>query len=159
MIKVVRGNLIQLSYEGQFDVIVHGCNCFNTMGSGFALDVKKHFEPAYLADQATALGDRGKLGTYSHAFISNFGDADPFLVINAYTQYRYGRGVVHFDYDAFESILRTLSTNFNTQRFGLPRIGSGLAGGDEEQIESLIRQYLSDRDVTIVDWDGSSFAP
>ena len=34
---IVKGDLIKSAKEGQFDVIIHGCNCFNTMGAGIAL--------------------------------------------------------------------------------------------------------------------------
>jgi O-acetyl-ADP-ribose deacetylase (regulator of RNase III) len=30
--KVIKGDLIQLAKDGKFDLIVHGCNCFCTMG-------------------------------------------------------------------------------------------------------------------------------
>ena len=29
---VVHGDLFKLAEQGEFDIIVHGCNCFNTMG-------------------------------------------------------------------------------------------------------------------------------
>jgi len=32
MLKHATGNLIDMAEQGQFDVIVHGCNCLNTMG-------------------------------------------------------------------------------------------------------------------------------
>ena len=38
---IVKGCLIELAVEGNFDVIVHGCNCFNTMGAGIAKQIKK----------------------------------------------------------------------------------------------------------------------
>ena len=31
--KEVFGDLIELALVGKFDVIVHGCNCFSTMGN------------------------------------------------------------------------------------------------------------------------------
>jgi len=32
--KTIQGNLIHLAQDGEFDLIVHGCNCFCTMGAG-----------------------------------------------------------------------------------------------------------------------------
>lgn len=157
MFKIVSGNLIQLAYEGHFDVIVHGCNCFNTMGSGIASDIKRHFPTAYEADQRTLKGDRNKLGTYTYEIIPQFGKAENLFVVNAYTQYHYGKGGPHFDYDAFDRVLMTLEHNFPNLRFGFPRIGSGLAGGDQDRIEAQIREGLIGKYVTIVDWDGTHF--
>jgi hypothetical protein len=30
MLKRAKGNLIDMAEQGEFDVIVHGCNCLNT---------------------------------------------------------------------------------------------------------------------------------
>jgi O-acetyl-ADP-ribose deacetylase (regulator of RNase III) len=40
--KTVVGDLIQLALNGEFDVIIHGCNCQCVMGKGIALSVKKY---------------------------------------------------------------------------------------------------------------------
>jgi len=32
--KAIKHNLIHLAHNGEFDLIVHGCNCFCTMGAG-----------------------------------------------------------------------------------------------------------------------------
>ena len=32
--KTIQGNLIHSAQAGEFDLIVHGCNCFCTMGAG-----------------------------------------------------------------------------------------------------------------------------
>ena len=37
---IVQGNLIALADAGQIDVLIHGCNCFCTMGAGIAKDIK-----------------------------------------------------------------------------------------------------------------------
>jgi O-acetyl-ADP-ribose deacetylase (regulator of RNase III) len=41
------GDLIRLAILGNFDVIVHGCNCFKTMGGGIAAQIKRVFPKAY----------------------------------------------------------------------------------------------------------------
>ena len=43
MYQEVNGNLIKMALEGQFDVIVHGCNCHSTMGAGLAPQMAKVF--------------------------------------------------------------------------------------------------------------------
>ena len=37
--KTITGDLIKLAQDGVFDVIIHGCNCQNTMGAGIAKTV------------------------------------------------------------------------------------------------------------------------
>jgi O-acetyl-ADP-ribose deacetylase (regulator of RNase III) len=66
---VIQGDLLNLASIGEFDVIVHGCNCHCTMGAGIAAAIKKRFPEAYAADCATLKGDRSKLGTISQAQI------------------------------------------------------------------------------------------
>ncbi len=35
-LNIINGDLIDLAKNGNFDVIIHGCNCFRTMGVGIA---------------------------------------------------------------------------------------------------------------------------
>ena len=44
----IKGDLIKLAIKGDFDVIIHGCNCFCTMGAGIAKSIKTAFPEAYL---------------------------------------------------------------------------------------------------------------
>ena len=155
-VKVVQGNLLTLAHVGWFDVIVHGCNCFNTMGSGIAKDIKAFLPEAYAVDQQTKKGDRNKLGTYTRTVVP-FGYHPSLIVVNAYTQYHYGGGGPHFDYSAFDLVLQNLRKDFPSLQIGFPRIGSGLAGGDAVIIQEQIAGRLKGMDVTIVEWDGSQF--
>ncbi len=68
--KRIEGDLIRLANLGHFDVIIHGCNCFCTMGAGIAKAIREQYPAAYEADLATEKGNRGKLGSYSSAVVS-----------------------------------------------------------------------------------------
>lgn len=95
-----KGDLIKLALNGEFDVIVHGCNCFCTMGKGIALTIKNVFPEAYQADLKTNKGDKQKLGKYSYAKLQRNGYQ--ITVINAYTQYHYGGCGNKADYNAIK---------------------------------------------------------
>lgn len=56
--KKLKGDLIALALEGEFSVIVHGCNCQCAMGKGIAKTIKTRFPEAYQADLKTKKGDR-----------------------------------------------------------------------------------------------------
>lgn len=144
--KYVKGDLIQLALNGEFDLIVHGCNCFCKWGAGIAKQMKESFPFAHSADYITNKGDKSKLGTY----IST--KEHGIIVINAYTQYNYGRGL-QADYDAIRSIMKQLKLSFHGRRIGMPLIGAGHAGGDWEVISKIIEEELSGEDVTIVLWN------
>jgi O-acetyl-ADP-ribose deacetylase (regulator of RNase III) len=147
----VRGDLIQLSLKGEFSAIVHGCNCFCTMGAGIARLIKCAFPDAYKADCSTRRGDKQKLGTCTSAKVT-IGTGQELTIINAYTQYNYGRNVVNVDYDALRRCLRWIATRFQGKKIGLPRIGCGLAGGDWKIVSKIIDEELKDCDVTYVEY-------
>lgn len=136
----IKGDLIELAKEGYFDIIVHGCNCFNAMGAGIALSIKKEFPNAWKADQATRKGDRNKLGTFTYS-LENIEGRD-LMVVNAYTQYGYGKFVDLFEYEEFQKILDILKENYSDKRIGMPLIGCGLAGGNKEKIMQMIQDTL-----------------
>lgn len=149
MINEKKGNLF--NEINDFDVLIHGCNCFCSMGKGFALPVKERYPSAYTADKLTIKGDKSKLGKYSLGFHK---EKDKTLtIINAYTQYRYGYGGPHFDMNAWKSVLKLIKLNFSGKRFVLPKIGSGLAGGDWLAIRKVLEEELGDEDVWVINID------
>ena len=162
MLKHAKGNLIDMAEAGMFDVIVHGCNCQNTMGSGIAKEIRARYPEAYVVDteyhKALAF-DYGepfvfeKLGNFSTYTTFNF------IVINAYTQLHYlPRGVDHFEYESFYLILKKLEA-LGGVRFGFPYIGMGLAGGDETRIIKMLIDFANKitdlgGSVTLVEFSG-----
>lgn len=143
MLQHVKGNLIDMAEQGMFDIIVHGCNCQNTMGSGIAKEIRERFPQAHIADRdydRYMTGEHNryqKLGTYT---ISQ--TKQPFIIVNAYTQYNYlPRGIDHFEYTAFAVILQKLIYNYGTLRFGFPYIGMGLAGGNKQRIITMLEEF------------------
>ena len=146
--RTVTGDLITLAIEGEFDVIVHGCNCFTAMDAGIARAVRDRLPEAFAADRATVVGDLGKLGTYTSAEI--ICDGVRFTVINAYTQGNYWGSGALVDYDAIRSNFRAIAKNFPGARIGYPKIGAGLAGGDWDRIAAIIDEELKGRDHTLV---------
>lgn len=141
MLNHVKGDLLDLAEAGEFDVIIQGCNCFNTMGSGIARSIKERFPQAYAADQLTESGDYNKLGTITCAeAINNKGTA--FIIVNAYTQYGTSKnGEDVFEYEAFQKILDAFAVDGTNLRVGLPYIGMGLAGGDRVRIMAMIEDF------------------
>lgn len=147
--KCVKGDLIHLAQKGQFDLIVHGCNCFCTMGAGIAKQIRSQFPQAWEADLATVSGDKSKLGSYSQACINTtYGRLH---VINAYTQYHYSGDGVLVDYDAVTKVFTDLKKQFSGKRMGYPKIGAGLAGGDWEVISEIIDSALDGEIHTLVE--------
>lgn len=135
--------------ESPCTVIAHGCNCFNTMGSGIARAIRARYPDAYRVDCTTQRGDRSKLGTYTTC---SYPDR---RIFNLYTQYRYGTDRLHLDYEALVEALVAMRDWLDehdpsqNEIVGLPRIGCGLAGGSWEIVEELIADVFHDRTVHI----------
>ena len=152
--KVVKGDLIEMAKAGEFDMIIHGCNCFCTMGAGIAKVIRKEFPGAYRIDRLSGSGDREKLGQFSFWPIQN----PNLIVVNAYTQYDF-RGSKNVEYDAIrlaffrirKFIESSNSTPYPTKRIGYPKIGAGLAGGDWNIISKIIDEEFEGLDHTLVE--------
>jgi O-acetyl-ADP-ribose deacetylase (regulator of RNase III) len=148
--KTISGDLIHLAIIGEFDLIVHGCNCFCTMGAGIAKGIKAAFPAAFEADLATACGDRAKLGTCTFAVIDRNGIS--LVVVNAYTQFDYRGSGPKVDYDAVRSCFQLIKQQHSGKRIGFPKIGAGLAGGDWARIAAIIEEELAGEDTTLVEF-------
>ena len=138
MLKHTKGNLLDLAERGEFDVIVQGCNCFNTMGGGIAREIRERYPNVASVDMETVRGDYNKLGNWTEC---DAGETNRFTVINAYTQYNMSRGEDVFEYTAFQLILEKLLFVYGDKRIGFPYIGMGLAGGDKDVIMRMIEEF------------------
>jgi O-acetyl-ADP-ribose deacetylase (regulator of RNase III) len=140
-LKHTKGNLLDLAEAGKFDVVVQGCNCFNTMGGGIAREIRERYPQAADVDAATTKGDYLKLGNWTTAPSSNRLADFKFYIVNAYTQYNMSTGQDVFEYTAFQLILQKLTHQFGEYKIGLPYIGMGLAGGDKDIIIPMIELF------------------
>lgn len=144
------GDLVKAAQNKEVDVVVHQCNCFNTMGSGIAKQLADTFPIVKKADDSTIRGDGDKLGTTTMAFLSN-----GVMVFNAYGQYAYGKGGVHTSYGHLlkalcDVRLKLERMGITSITIGMPRIGAGLGGGDWNVIEKLIEAAFLGTDFDIV---------
>lgn len=157
-ISIIQGNLISIAQEGKFDVIIHGCNCFNNMGSGLAPQMAKAFGcDKFPMESERYKGDINKLGQINYKQFISFDSKVPNLtVINAYTQYWPGKPSpgcsIPLDYDALRLCLRKVNYTFKGQHIGLPWIGCGLAKGNQDIVAQIISEELTDMQVTIVEY-------
>lgn len=160
-LKTIKGNLLDLAEQGKFNIVVQGCNCFCAMGGGLAKEIRERYPYAAQVDAETVRGDYNKLGNWTESeagdyfdpviFAKNnrlrFDDPKRFTIINAYTQYNMSTGEDVFEYTAFKLILKKLAhqypaaAGYSTAKFGFPKIGSGLAGGDEHIITAMIEDF------------------
>lgn len=154
--KTIKGDLLDLAAMGCFDVIVHGCNCFNAMDGGIAAQIAKRFPEAQDADNITAEGDKYKLGKATLAPVLDE-NGDAFIIVNAYTQFAPGGGnAVEYDavYEVFNTVVRNLALAGNDVRIGIPMIGAGIAGGNWDLLKLIIEDAMCEFNLTLVEYDG-----
>jgi O-acetyl-ADP-ribose deacetylase (regulator of RNase III) len=141
MLKHTKGNLLDLAEAGEFDIVVQGCNCFNTMGGGIAREIRERYPHVAAVDGKTIRGDYTKLGNWTQENVLLKNGTVTFDIINAYTQYNMSQGTDVFEYTAFQLILEKLTFVYPGKRIGLPYIGMGLAGGDKDTIIPMIEWF------------------
>lgn len=148
--KTIKGDLIQLALANEFDVIIHGCNCFCTMGKGIAKSIKTHFPQAYEVDLETEKGDKSKLGTITFANVEV--NEKKLIVVNGYTQYNWkGRGR-KVDYNAIRNVFQLMKIHFSGLQIAYPAIGAGLVGGDWAIISTIIDEELENEQHTFIEY-------
>jgi O-acetyl-ADP-ribose deacetylase (regulator of RNase III) len=148
------GNLITLARAGQFDVIVHGVNCFNNQSAGLAKQMADAFSTKdtdmFPLEHGFHHRDINKLGQINYyEFVPRFKQED-LVVVNAYTMFSDDLSTQPFDYEAFTLCMRKINHLFKGLHIGMPEIGTHLAGGDWHFIEPIIIKELKDCNVTIV---------
>ncbi len=154
MISYVDGDIFEYVATGEYGMFIHGCNCLHTMGAGVAKTAKA-FCPALLkADkEQTIYGDRDKLGTMSK--VVEVYNGNIVVMANGYTQFDYKyslAGVAPVDLDAIEKLFTTVGERCTHLKVIIPKIGAGLAGGDWDEIESIINKVAKDVDITVVNY-------
>jgi O-acetyl-ADP-ribose deacetylase (regulator of RNase III) len=169
MINYVDGDLIDLAKKGMFNVIVHGANCHSRMGAGIAPQMAKAFGCDRFSMELWG-SDVNKLGNIDYQTVvlgenriwsledaKNNRNEPELTVVNAYTQFNYGRNHADgdlrpFDYEAFTICMRKINMEFVGKHIGMPKIGAGLAGGRWRSIEQIINVELKDCKVTVVNY-------
>ena len=141
----VQGDLLAMFDAGEVNAIVHGCNCFCTMGGGIAAQIAQRYPAAEARDNDTVPGDSRKLGSIDIASVPEG------IVINAYTQFHPGGDV---NYEAIDSAFKSVRDviKYNDIRLGVPAIGAGIAGGDWNIISKIIARRLRGQNYVYVEY-------
>lgn len=142
-------DIIEQIDSGKYDVIAHGCNCYNVMGAGVALLLNNYTEGLlHQVDQHTSTGDINKLGSFSSIVYNDM------EFYNLYTQFTYGRDIhsVYVHWASVREALFGMVDDMKGKSVLIPLIGCGLANGKFSDlvysVESVLKFY--DIDVTLV---------
>jgi O-acetyl-ADP-ribose deacetylase (regulator of RNase III) len=127
-IDYVHGDIFTTNCE----YLIHGCNSLGLMRAGVAKMIKQKYPKAY-DDYLDIYNNNGLfLGDF---YLSEQPDGK--IIINAITQKDVGTDKIQVSYWAIANIFRNLN-NIGMKKIALPKIGSGLAGGDWNVISAII---------------------
>jgi O-acetyl-ADP-ribose deacetylase (regulator of RNase III) len=141
MIQEVNANLLEFpNIEG----FIHSCNCYHTMGSGIAAQIKKKYPELYEADTKSGQrGDARRLGTFSFAKLS-----DGKVGYNLYSQHGFGRNGRFTLYDAMVNGLEKIEEDAlerGLKSIGVPKnIGCVLGGGSWTIVRAILEDVFGE---------------
>lgn len=150
MIEYRKGNLLDVNHG----IIVHGCNAQGVMGSGVAKAVKDKYPDAF--NQYKFDLDMKSMGLGDFSLYTVI--PDKLYVISAITQNHYGRNAEtkYMSYDAIDKCFGTICAyaHYKNLPVHIPKIGSGLGGGNWNIIEKIIDESaIRYMDQQVICWE------
>lgn len=141
MLDIKKGCLIKAAQEGEMHFLLHGCNCFSTMGAGVARAISDTWPEVAEYDKKDYRKPFERIGDYLSYRVT-----DKLCVVNLYTQYDFGTDYRRFEYGAFKRALENFCRDFRivNKNIGLPWIGCGLAGGDKKITQSILESVIDE---------------
>lgn len=144
MIENVNDSIFNVYAQG----IVHQANCFNTMNSGVAKQIRQLYPEAYEADCKTIRGDQIKLGTFSFAK-----GKDGVYIYNCYSQYNYGKVGIFTQYNHLENGLKRIkihASDRNIRSLAVPYgMGCVRGGGDWKEVSNILSKVFDDDKILV----------
>lgn len=154
--KEIDGDIFEYIDTGEYDVVIHGCNCFSTQKSGIAYPMNQRFNTEnYYMERANHPFNIDENTRYNKLGCIEWED-NPILlgktiaVTNCYTQYHPGK---NGDYHALFLCLKKINFYFKGKNLITPLIGGGIAGLDRDVIIRYMKHALKDLNtVTLVNY-------
>lgn len=149
MITYVTGNLLDTSIK----FIAHGCNARGVMGKGVARTIREKYPKAYDDYCANLKAFKPLPGDIIRSL-----QPDGKVILNLITQKDFAKYVTNthrfISYDAVAIAFSRLENNHQDVKLegiAIPRIGSGLGGGNWGIIENLILSCAPNIPITVYD--------
>lgn len=142
MIKYVTGDL----FNSKANIIAHGVNCSGGFGAGVAGQIAKLHPEARSAYLTKFINEGWTLGDVQLVY------QEDVIIANCATQQAYlPRTLVHVDNDAVRTVMQKVKEFAMPKglKIAIPKIGTGLAGGDWPTIEKILNEVFQDYDVSV----------
>ena len=137
--KLIKANLL----NQKNCIIVQQVNCQGVMGKGLALSIKNKYSKVYTKYKAlcNSKSSNELLGGVLYVTDKNV------VIANIFGQNGYGHGCKYTDYFALKRGLEhiaTVSKQTNLPVYLPYKIGCGLAGGDWNKVQDIIKSTMTD---------------
>lgn len=152
MLNIEKGDLIQMLEDDTIDVLIHSCNCFQTIGkrsaSGIAAAIGQAYEEVVQADLTYQEGDINQLGKFILIPVQTKSGKTKHIV-NLYSQYLYGGMYgVPTSYSAMAKGLANLAYVLPAAlgkdiRIGTYQLGCNRGGADWSLVEPILKKHLT----------------
>ena len=135
-------------------IVCHQVNCMGVMGAGLAKQVRQQLPNAYeqYKLRCSSFKPEDNLGTVLYL---DYREYTGYILANCFGQLNYGRNGVYTNYKAIRSCLENVSylAQQDNSTVRIPYLmGCGLAGGNWDTLESIIRVALINRKVNVEIW-------
>ena len=140
IVEYIKGSILDTTIK----YIAHGVNCQNKMGSGVAKVLYKSYPEVkeWYHEFCDSIDIEHRLGKVMHIPTLTLDDKK---IINCFTQYDYGYdGKRYVNYWAIGECFKKLAKDPRINELAIPKIGSGLAGGDWDIISQIINDATGD---------------
>ena len=123
------------------DVFVHQTNCMGVMGAGIAKQIRDQCPKTYRLYRE--LCDLYRHNPIELLGTCEFVEENGKIICNAFGQCGFRRPGCNTDYDALRACFQTIAQKHSEKTIALPyKIGCGLAGGDWNVVETMIKEEL-----------------
>lgn len=164
--EIIKGVIVDEIESGDYDIVLHGCNCLGIMGGGVARVLNEYTHGWLLdVDRMSVLGDINKLGMYSELLYYTDSNKEV-MFYNLYTQFspmRKGERIA-IHWDSYEKSLQGALREYQdiygdiyNKKILLPVIGCGLAGGLIQHFMEITNEILKNLNYTIVTNESTAY--
>ncbi len=137
-LQITQGDLLRQ----EVDAIVNTVNCVGVMGKGIALQFKQKWPENYKAYEKACKAKKVQTGKM---FVHELGRlaGKPYFIINFPTKNHWrGKSELSYVKDGLQDLVDVIKKN-NIRSIAIPPLGCGNGGLDWNEVNALIKQYLS----------------
>ena len=144
-----------ISHVSEYDAIIVGTNCYQSMRNGFQGEVAKRYKYVLESNYKTRYADNRKLGT-----IVETDDSPKFILafITFGLNFK-GGDKEYLDYEALGKCLRLINILYKGKHLATTMLGTTKydGNGDRDKVLEMFNKEIKDLDLTIYDYRQESF--